>query len=35
LGPTQLSAQCVPGSLLGVKRPGLEVDCSSPSNGEV
>jgi len=36
LGLTQLPIQWVPGTLsLGVKRPGREVDRSSPSSAEV
>jgi hypothetical protein len=36
LGPTQPPIRWVPGALsLGVKRPGREVDHSSPSSAEV
>jgi hypothetical protein len=36
LGPTQPPLKWVPGALsLGVKRPGLEADHSSPSSAEV
>jgi hypothetical protein len=36
MGPTQPPIQWVPGALsLGVKRPGLEADHSSPSSADV